>query len=141
MGKISERLADIARRGGDLSPLGEPVRRVLWEGNRERALAGENAQGVRFAPLAASTLKHRKGTGPPGAPRGASSRVVTGYVVSVIAAVGRLSFTGSWPGLDWIKYHATGTKRMPQRDPFGFRQRDLDKVRQMLREYVMRKGR
>lgn len=141
MGKIAERLADIARRGGDLSPLAEPIRRVLWEGNKERALAGEDAQGNRFAPLSPATIARRKGNGPPLAPRGASSRIVTGYVVSVLAGIGRLSFTGSWPELDWVQYHADGTKRMPRRDPFGFRQRDLDRVREMVREYVMRKGR
>lgn len=141
MGKITEHLADIARRGGDLSPLGEPVRRVLWEGNRERALAGEDAQGRRYDSLSPATLKRRKGSGPPLAPRGAASRIVTGYVVSVIAAMSRLTFTGSWPGLDWVQYHADGTKRMPRRDPFGFRQRDLDKVRTMVREYIMKDGR
>src|SRR4051812_17458551 len=101
MGAITERLADIARRAGDLSPLGEPVRRALWEGNKERALAGETAQGAKFAAVKASTQKTRGGSGPPLAPRGAASRIVTGYVVSVVAAVGRLTFTGSWPDLPW----------------------------------------
>lgn len=138
MGQISERIADIARRCGDLSPLKEPVRQVLWEGNKQRALAGTDAQGTPFAPVAASTRKTRGGDGAPLAPHGASSRVVTDYTVNVQAGPGRLTFTGSWPSCPWMEYHHTGTKRMPRRDPYGFRAQDLDRVRQMLREHVMK---
>ena len=139
MGKLLERLSDIARRAGDLTPLREPIRRILWEGNRDRALAGTDAEGRAFAPLAASTLKHRDGSGPPQAPHGAGSRVVTDYVVDVQAGPGRLSFTGSWPGLAWMIYHIRGTRRMPRRDPLGFTRSTLDRARTLLREHVMKK--
>jgi hypothetical protein len=141
VGLIQERIADIARRCGDLSPLAVPVRKVLVDGNRERALAGTDANGVRFAPLKPSTLERRKGSGPPQAPRGASSRIVTGYVVSVLASVARLLITGSWPTLAWLGYHRTGTKHMARRDPYGFRPKDLETIRGMLRGYVMKAGR
>jgi hypothetical protein len=134
-----QQLSELARRCGNLSPLAAPVRQVLVDGNRERALAGTDAQGRAFAPVKASTRKTRGGPGPPLAPRGASSRIVTGYVVAVLAGVGRLTFTGSWPGLPWVEYHRTGTKRMPRRDPFGFRRRDLNRVADMLRKHVFRR--
>lgn len=138
MGAIAERLSEIARRCGDLSPLREPVRRLLWEGNRERALAGVDAQGRRYDVLAASTLEHRDGSGPPLAPRGPQSRIVTGYVVDVRAGVGRLSITGSWPELPWVEYHHTGGKRLPRRDPFGWREKDLEACRMLLGEHVLK---
>lgn len=138
MGKISNRLADIARNAGDLSPIAEPLRQILWEGNRERALRGEDAQGQAFAPLSPATLKNRKGDGPALAPRRGASRIVTGFVVHVIAGVGRLSFTGSWPGLDWVRYHADGGRRLPRRDPFGFTNATLEKARALLRQHVMK---
>jgi hypothetical protein len=136
---LTERLSDIARRCGDLSPIKEPVRKILVEGNKARALAGVNAQGQAFAPLAASTLRYRRGTGPPLAPRGTQSRVVTQYVVNVTAGVGRLSFTGAWPSVHFMEFHATGTRYMPRRDPYGFRQVDLDKIRPMLSDYVLQR--
>jgi hypothetical protein len=138
--KVAERLGDIARRCGDLSPLREPVRRILIEGNRARALAGVDAQGRRFAPLAASTLSRRRGTGPPLAPRYAASRVVTAYVVNVIAGPGKLSFTGAWPSVHFMEYHHTGTRYMPRRDPYGFRQQDIDRIRPMLGDYILKRG-
>jgi hypothetical protein len=138
-GKITERLQDIARRCGDLSPLREPIRKILIEGNRQRALAGVDAQGRPFAPLAASTLRYRSGKGPPLAPRFAGSREITGYVLDVQAGVGRLSFAASWPGQPWMEYHATGTRYMPKRSPYGFRQVDLDKIRPMMSDYILKR--
>ena len=137
---LKDRLSDIARRCGDLSPLREPVRKILVEGNKARALAGVDAQGRPFAPLAASTLARRRGSGPPLAPRGTQSRVVTQYVVNVQAGVGRLSFTGAWPSVHFMEFHATGTRYMPKRDPYGFRQVDLDRIRPMLADYVLKRG-
>jgi hypothetical protein len=147
-GKITERLSDIARRCGDLSPLQEPVRRILIEGNKVRALAGVNAQGVPFAPLAASTLRGSRihggpvlrRQGPPLAPHYAGSRVVTGYVVNVIAGPGKLSFAASWPSAPWMIYHHTGTRYMPRRDPYGFRKQDLDAIRPLMNQYILKRG-
>jgi hypothetical protein len=145
---ITERLSDIARRCGDLSPLREPVRRILIEGNKVRALAGVDAQGRPFAPLAASTLRGSRihggpvlrRQGPPLAPHYAGSREVTGYTLDIQAGVGRLSFAASWPGQPWMIYHHTGTPRMPRRDPYGFRQQDLDLIRPMMSQYILKKG-
>jgi hypothetical protein len=137
----TERLADLARKCGDLTLLREPVRQVLIQGNRARAVAGTDAQGRTFAPLAATTLKRRRGPGPPLAPRGAQSRAVTAYEVDVTAGTGRLSFIGGWPSLTWMEYHHTGTARMPRRDPYGFTAKTLEEVRTLLREHYQNKKR
>lgn len=135
---ITKRIADLARNAADLSPLRDPVRTILVQGNRERALAGTDAQGRRFAPLASSTLKRRKGSGPPLAPRREASRVVTGYSVNVQAGPGRLTFAASWPGQPWMEYHARGGGRLPRRDSYGFRQQELEKVKDLLRQHIMK---
>ena len=138
-GATRGRIAELARKAGDLTPLREPVREILVRGNRERALAGTDVQGRRFAPLAPSTLRRRVGTGPPLAPRYQSSRVVTEYEVDIRAGEGQLSFIAGWPGVSWMEHHHTGTPRMPRRDPYGFRQRDLDAVRALLKAHMRRR--
>lgn len=138
-GGIGRRLSELARRVDDLTPLVAPVRQILIDGNRERSLAGTDAQGRPFAPLAPSTLRSRTGTGPPLAPHRAQSRVVTGYHVDVRTDRGTLTFAASWPDQPWMEYHHTGTPRMPKRDPYGFREQDLERVRALLREHIMRK--
>jgi hypothetical protein len=140
-GPAAERLADFARRCGDLTPLREPVRQILVDGNRERSLAGTDPQGRSFASLAASTLRRRRGTGPPLAPRGAQSRVVTAYEVDVQAGTGRLDFVASWPSLPWIEYHVTGGRYLPVRNPFGFRSKDLEAIRELLSDHIARQRR
>jgi len=137
MGLISERIADIARRCGDLSPIQGDVRAILVEDNRQRALQGVDAQGGRFASLAPSTIRSRQGAGPPLAPRFGQSREITGYVVQVTAGPGRLTFVASWPGSPWMEYHHTGTRRMPRRDPYGFRSSAIDRIRPLMADYVM----
>jgi hypothetical protein len=140
----TERLADLARKCGDLTPLREPVRQVLIQGNRVRAVAGTDVEGIPYedyAPLAPSTLRRRRGDGPPLAPRYANSRIVTAYEVDVTAGTGRMSFTGSWPSLPWMEYHHTGTARMPRRDPYGFTAKTLEEVRTLLREHYQNKKR
>lgn len=132
MGAILERLQTLAQRSGDLSPLRESVRRRLLEGNAQAILAGQTPQGQPVRPLAASTLRRRKGTGPPRAPRGRQSRVIAGYVVQVEAGPGLLRFLGSWPGFPAVEYLDR------TRPTLGFRPEDLDAIRAELRTHVMR---
>jgi hypothetical protein len=137
-----ERLADLARKCGDLTPLGPRVRDILVAGNRERSLAGKDVSGENFVALAPSTLARRKGTGPPLAPRGASSREVTAYEVELRVGPGRLDFIAGWPSLPWMNYHILGVpERLPRRDPSGFRVKDLEAVRALLREHYQDKRR
>ena len=138
MGVIAERIADLARRCGDLSPIAPEVRAILVEGNKRRALAGVDFMGRPYAPLAPSTWRTRKGSGPPLAPRSAQSRVVTEYTVQVTAGPQRLTFVAGWPNVHFMEYHIHGTSRMPRRDPLGFADHELYRIRQLMAAYVMK---
>jgi len=138
MGKISDRLSDIARNAGDLTPLREPVRNALKDGNRADRLAGLDWEGRPFKDLAPSTLERRRKqglNGPPLAAHGPTARIITKFFVDVRAGVGRLTFTGSWP-MDWVRFHVTGSRRLPRRDPMGFRAPTLDRARALLLEHI-----
>lgn len=135
---LANRISELARRCGDLSPIAGDVRAILTEGNKRRALAGIDFMGRPYAPLAPSTWASRKGSGPPLAPRSAQSRVVTDYTVQVTADPGRLTFAASWPDVPFMEYHIHGTRRMPRRDPLGFADTELYQVRHLMAGYVMR---
>jgi hypothetical protein len=133
MGKISDRLSQIIANGSDLSPLAAPVRDRLLDGNKEMILAGQTPDGRPADPLKPETLKRRKGSGPPRAPRGAASRVIADCVVAVFTAGGRLSFTKSWP------HFGAAVAGMDRKRPtMGFRRADLDWTFEKLREHVMK---
>lgn len=138
MGVVTERLADLARRCGDLSPIANDVRKVIERDNREAILAGQDGDGKPVAALKPSTLGHRKGTGPARAPSGANSPLIKGLVVSVQAGTGRLAFSKSWPSAPYWVYFASGTKNMARRDPSGVRPQARDEIRGMLAQYLKR---
>jgi hypothetical protein len=131
MGKLLQRNQDIARRCGDLSPLAEPVRARLVQGNREAILAGLSPDGRPVAPLKPATLKRRKGSGPPRAPEGASAKVIIDYVVTVAAGPAALRFTGTWPGFPVVEYLDR------TRPTLGFRAADLEWIRTQLRKHII----
>jgi hypothetical protein len=133
---LHERNAEILERMQHLERLEPQLREVFTQGKREQLLAGTDASGHPFAPLAQSTLRQRQGSGPPLAPRGADSLIVTGYQITVAVASGQLTITAGWPFLSWVKYHRTGTRRMPRRDPGGFRPADVADAMRRLREYL-----
>lgn len=138
MGKLLDRNRDLLRRAEDLRPLQAAVRQVLVAGKEEQLLAGREADGSRFAPLAASTARRPRANPSPLVPHGNLSRAIAGYRVDFETYTGepRVIVTAGWPGLDWIRHHRTGTRRMPRRDPGGFRAEDLARVRDILRRYV-----
>jgi hypothetical protein len=136
MGAIVERLQEIARRCGDLTPLAEPVRQLIVEDNRDAILNRQDCRGNTVASLAASTLRTRDGSGPERAPNYSRSRIIRGLVVWVRAGVGQLSFTKSWPDAPWVEHHVTGTPKMPARDPSGVRPGAMDEIRAMLKGHV-----
>jgi hypothetical protein len=136
--RIRDRAQQILDRLGRLKEVAEPVRQIFLHGKREQLLAGTDAQGVAFAPLAPSTLTRRDGFGPPLVPHGSHSRLITGYVVTVEVHGTELAIDGDWPGLDWVKYHVSGTKHMPKRDPGGFREQDKVKAAATVQEFLFR---
>jgi hypothetical protein len=146
MGRIADRLSDIAKRCNDLSPLREPVTRVLVEGNKRDRLAGLDWHGQPLAALKPYTIAHRKSASgpvsnpnaPPLVPGGERSRVIADYRVQVIAGPGELRILGGWPDFPEIEAHILGEGRLPVRDPLGFAEQDIQAVRGMMAPYVMR---
>lgn len=138
-GSVLDRVREVFGRTKDLTPMIEPVRAVLEEANRVRALAGVDFTGRSYAPLAQSTIKDRTGKGLPASPplvrHGIYSRVIQGCRIDVTPEVGRLRVFKSWPGVPWMEYHVEGTARMPRRDPMGWGN-EVYAVRDMLPDHV-----
>jgi hypothetical protein len=112
----------------------ERVRAIVIEGNRAGLLAGTDKQGRPLAPLAPSTLRDRKGTGPPLVPRGEASRFISGFRAEWIEEAGGYVLHCGWAGLDsrdgrpFAGYHLTGAGRLPKRDVGGIRPSDWQKI-------------
>lgn len=135
---LLERNQGILRRAEDLGPIAERVRAVLERGKRDQLLAGVDAAGSAYPPLADATLRRRKGRDPrPLIALGEASGLIVGYTVDVSIAPGKLTVSAGWPGRPELQYLRTGTRRMPARDPGGFRAEDLDEIRRLLRERVV----
>lgn len=142
MAKLSERCQDMAKRCGDLGPLAGPIRQRLLEGNRAVLRAGISPGSSRLvAPLMPSTLARRKGKGPPRIPMGDASRAIAGCEVIVQAGPGKLSFLKSYPSLGEIaRYLNDGTRKMAARPFMGYREIDLEWIRNQMRSYVIPTG-
>lgn len=138
-GSVLDRVREVFGRTKDLTPMIEPVRAVLEEANRVRALAGVDYTGEPYAPLRPSTIEDRRSKGfsikPPLVRQGIYSRVIQGCRIDVLPEVGRLRVFKGWPGVPWMEYHIMGTARMPRRDPMGWGN-EIDAVRDMLPNHV-----
>lgn len=128
---------EILARGRNLAPLEPELRRIYVEGKRAQLLAGRDAQGGEFAAIKPATAKSRGGAGPPLAPRGAASDIISRYSVRFEWLSSVVRIVAGWP-MNWVQYHRTGTSRMPRRDPGGFRPQDRKAAMDLVREYVMR---
>ena len=136
-GALRERVADMAKRCGDLTPIAPEVQAICWEANKRAVLTGKTYDGHPVAPLRPSTLKRRKGTGPPRAPNYAQSSVITMCEVNVIAGPGKLTFTKGYPGfepiLGWLDQ---GTKKMRARPTMGFGRDELEATATLVRKHM-----
>jgi len=127
----------ILARARDIRPIEPMVRHVLTTGKRDQLLAGVDSLGRKFAPLKRSTLKRRKGNGPPLIPGRTSSRMISRYRIVFEGRGDRVAVLAGWDGLPWLQYHRTGTARMAKRDPGFFRERDREAVGRLMQDYVM----
>jgi hypothetical protein len=137
---LLERNGEILARLRDLRAMERPVAELLEADKRDQLLHGKDRDGVPFRPVAEATMGRRGGGGPPLAPRYQASRIITRYVARVRAEGTRLLISAGWPGLSWVRYHITGTRHMPRRDPSGIRPAAMDRVRALVRDYLFREG-
>lgn len=118
-------------------PVHWKAQQILKDGKREQLLQGVDWRGRPFAKLKPSTLKRRKGTGPPLSPRRGDSRSITHYYVAIDhVGPGEMHVEADWQ-LAWMRYHNTGTRHMAARPPGGFRSQDVKKVLAALRRWIM----
>ena len=135
MGVLKDKYESIARRVTDLRPVVEPLRSLFREGKRAHLLQGEDAQGLRYAPPAPATIE-RRGPGTVLVPHDDASRLITHLTIVIDVSPTRLQVYQAWPDLDWVRYHKTGTPRMPRRNPDGFRAEDRVHALQLIEKYA-----
>ena len=97
-------------------PLAEDAREILIADNKVARVAGLDAYDAPLAPVKARTpgeIRRRGGDGPRLAPRGAGSRVVSGFQVTIQSGSGSALVVGSWPGAPFLRFHseALGLRR------------------------------
>ena len=147
LGPLIDYLGDLADM--DIRPLAEAAKIVAIEDNARARVAGVDKDGEEMDPLSRkakdglrrslrpSELARRGGDGPPLAPRGAGSRIVTDYHVEVIPQPGgAVLVQGSWPNLPWLKFHLKGGPIMPRRDVAGITPRGMDEIAETTRAFL-----
>ena len=92
---------------------------VIQRHNRADRLAGRDRDGQPLIPLAASTMKRRKGLPTPLDEHGEASRAIRNLVVVVEGGPGRVSIRLNWPGAEFLAFQARGAGRLPIRDVLG----------------------
>lgn len=127
------------------TPLLEELERVLVADNREGLLAGTDGDGRPLAPLAASTLKKRKGTGPPLIPQFTASRAIANYrTAHGQDGPGRWVVLGAWEnvlsrgGVPFLPFHFRGEGRLPTRDIANIRPEGMRRAREAVLAFGLR---
>jgi len=117
-----------------------------------------NALGFKAGPSGnLTTAQYRKMTGPPLAPRGVASRVISNYVVEYIAHPNTVGVEGGWndvvskSGVSFLPFHFTGygsqddifassisgpNRNLPRRNLVGLRQWGKTQARKELNAWV-----
>jgi hypothetical protein len=131
-GTFSPLMKNLAKGFADIRPLAKEIGRLMLEGNRE---IGTDWNSNNLAPLAPSTLKRRDGTGPPLAPHGLDSRIVTNAQINVVGIGDYVAIELSWKDMPWLTYHSTGTKYMKQRDITGIRPETMDQIGDLIQSF------
>jgi hypothetical protein len=135
--RILERLARLDPGQWDLRGLGERLGRILETDNMAARMLGVDYEGQEFAPLAPATLERRMGAGPPLAPMEMASRIISGVQVDVNdTGHNAVEVVLSWPSMPFLRYHVTGTTRMPARDPCGIRPEAWAEIEREVSEWV-----
>jgi hypothetical protein len=126
----------------DLSGIESEVRKVIQEEHRRARTAGLDISGDVLIPITNDTVRRRrqlgKGNGPPLAPDGDESRVVTNFLVTTESHGDRLDISVGYIGMPWIEMHAQGGPHLPKRDVIGIQPEAIEKIREIFIEEVRR---
>lgn len=120
IGDLSNARARLAHWASiDMLPLANKIAEVIKLDNElSVGMDGIDANGAPLDPILPSTWERGRGGGPKGrggqgfgpplAPRFRSSRIVSGFVVTIEADQSGYLVIAGWPGLDWVRYHQEG---------------------------------
>lgn len=140
-GPLMEQIDALSRV--DLAPLAARIREIMVADNARARAEGHDDQDRPFAPLrggrplSPSEVRQRGGAGPPLAPRGAASRIISGFEVELVPLdSGSVLARGSWPSFPELQYHVQGAGRLPVRDPIGLTPRGRAEVEAVVAEFV-----
>lgn len=131
----------------DITPIIPTLEEIVWNDNADGLMAGTDKDGRDLVPLAESTLKRRKGAGPPLIPRWRLSRFIANYRVTSIqkGSPSDWDIIGVWmnilskTGVPFAEFHFEGRGRLPQRDLRGVRPAGQVKMQEALTLWLMMK--
>lgn len=113
---------------------------AVWRVNISGANVGP---GYKPGPRAnLSNREYRNQSGPPLAPRGMASRIISNYTIEPIETGNTLGVEGGWDdvvsrrGREFLMYHFSGGSRLPRRDMAGLRRWGRTRARRDLREWI-----
>jgi hypothetical protein len=126
-------------RAIDPIPLARRLREILIEENAEGLKRGVDADGVEMAELRESTVERgRGGFGPPLIPRFSASWPIARFEVAIAREGDGYLIRAGWPGVEFAKYHQTGTKHMAARPIAGFRPSTNAQIDEAMAEFIAR---
>jgi hypothetical protein len=158
-----DRLERAVKSLGEISyaPLMAEWETILSDDNTRSAMAGIDGKGNPLQPVTyrpksvrridykllsnnnLTSSHYRSLAGPPLAPRGMQSRIVTNYrTASAELSDGRWTAIGAWEdvlstkGVSFLRYHFTGSGALPVRDLRGIRPDVRVEARRSLRDFL-----
>lgn len=134
-----ERLERLGLALRDLAPLAKRCEEILAE-ELYNSLANQEdaATGARVDDLKPSTLKRRRGSGPPRIPRHRSSRMANPDIKITGDGATTWEIRASWPDFPQIRFHVKGTRYMVARNPIGVPPRARVRIAEAVREAIER---
>ena len=172
LGRMQERLRKLG--DPDATTLMVSWMKTVDDGNRRGVLAGIDARGVAMAPVKyrpvgaplrpdrkrggfggfgpgarglhnnLTSAEYKRLTGPPLAPRGLGSRVITNFMTDYAKLrVGYWQTTSWWQdvvstrGVSFLRFHFDGAAHLPRRDLRGIRPDDVKKCAASARAWMI----
>ena len=129
----------------NMDALASQIANIIREGNRRAGLIGVDFNEDEYAELRPATIATRGGSGPPLAPRYATSRVIRNFRVRTTVKKDTLQFSGYWISCPWMKYHVTGFRhrsgyQVPSRNAAGIRPKEFDMIKKAINKHFKNKA-
>ncbi len=121
---LRSRLSKLSRV--EIAPLLRDVEKIVESDNRRGILAGEDKDGNPLKPV---TPYPGRGSGPPLAPSGGASRVVSDFDAVAVGSGKTGRIAAAW-NVPWLKYHEK------TRDIVGIRPRGKAEILRAIRDFL-----